>query len=34
MKGFSLGTWWNLGSGANTVGSSFTLTASTQMRHE
>jgi len=34
VSGFSLGTWWNLGTGANAVGSPITLTASTQMRHE
>lgn len=34
VKGFALGTWWNLGTDANDVGSAITLTASTQMRHE
>lgn len=34
VQGFSLGTWWSLGSGANTVGSALTLTSSTQMAHE
>jgi Flp pilus assembly protein TadG len=34
VNGFSLGTWWNLGTGANAVGSAITLTASTQMLHE
>lgn len=34
VTGFSLGTWWNLGSGTDSVGSPITITASTQMRHE
>jgi Flp pilus assembly protein TadG len=34
VKGFSLGTWWALGTGANAVGSSMTLTSSTKMLHE
>lgn len=34
VTGFSLGTWWNLGANANSVGSPMTLTATTQMRHE
>ena len=33
VKGFSLGTWWNLGTGIS-VGSPITLTACTQMNHE
>ena len=33
VNGFSLGTWWSLGTTSN-VGSSLTLTASTQMNHE
>lgn len=34
VKGFSLGTWWSLGTGPTTIGSAITLTASTQMNHE
>lgn len=34
VRGFSLGTWWNLGTGPSSVGSPFTLTATTQMNHE
>jgi Flp pilus assembly protein TadG len=33
VRGFSLGTWWGLGTGTS-VGSPITLTASTQMNHE
>lgn len=33
VQGFSLGTWWGLGTGTS-VGSPLTLTASTQMNHE
>jgi Flp pilus assembly protein TadG len=33
VKGFTLGTWWSLGTSSN-VGSALTLTASTQMNHE
>ena len=33
FSGFSLGTWWSLGTGTS-VGSPFTLTACTQMVHE
>lgn len=33
-SGFTLGTWWGLGTGPNQVGSPMTLTASTQMNHE
>lgn len=34
VKGFSLGTWWNLGSSDPSIGSPVTLSASTQMLHE
>ncbi|MBT2322942.1 pilus assembly protein [Variovorax paradoxus] len=34
VTGFSLGTWWSLGTGPTAVGSALTLTASTQMNHE
>lgn len=34
VKGFSLGTWWGLGTGANAVGSQMTLTSTTKMIHE
>jgi Flp pilus assembly protein TadG len=34
VTGFSLGSWWSLGTGPSSVGSPMTLTASTQMNHE
>jgi Flp pilus assembly protein TadG len=34
VKGFSLGTWWNLGVGPSYIGAPLTLTASTEMNHE
>jgi Flp pilus assembly protein TadG len=34
VRGFSLGTWWNLGTGPSYIGAPLTLTASTQMNHE
>lgn len=34
VTGFSMGSWWSLGAGSSSVGSPFTLTASTQMNHE
>ncbi|WP_211451609.1 TadE/TadG family type IV pilus assembly protein [Collimonas antrihumi] len=34
VKGFSLGSWWSLGTGPNTVGSAITLVSTTQMNHE
>lgn len=33
-RGFSMGTWWNLGTGPNSIGSEYTLSATTQMNHE
>ena len=34
FSGFSLGSWWSLGTDPSSVGSPLTLTACTQMRHE
>jgi Flp pilus assembly protein TadG len=34
VRGFSMGTWWNLGTGSPSIGSPIVLTASTQMNHE
>lgn len=34
VRGFSLGTWWGLGTGTDSVGSPITLVATTQMNHE
>jgi Flp pilus assembly protein TadG len=34
VTGFSLGTWWGLGTGASHVGGALVLTASTEMNHE
>ena len=34
FSGFSLGSWWSLGTGNSSVGSRMTLTACTQMVHE
>ena len=34
VKGFSLGTWWSLGTGTTAIGSAITLTSCTQMNHE
>ena len=34
FSGFSLGSWWSLGTGTSSVGSQMTLTACTQMAHE
>ena len=34
VKGFSLGTWWSLGTGPTAIGSAITLTSCTQMNHE
>lgn len=34
VRGFSLGSWWNLGTGPSYVGAPLTLTASTEMNHE
>ena len=34
VKGFSLGTWWSLGTGTTAIGSAITLVSSTQMAHE
>lgn len=34
VRGFSLGTWWSLGVGANSVGAPINLTSCTQMNHE
>lgn len=34
VRGFSLGTWWNLGISPNSVGSPLTLNATTEMLHE
>jgi Flp pilus assembly protein TadG len=34
VRGFTMGSWWNLGTGPNDIGSPFTLTATTQMQHE
>lgn len=34
VKGFSLGTWFSLGTGATAIGSAITLTSCTQMNHE
>lgn len=34
VRGFSLGTWWQLGTGPTAIGSAITLTSCTQMNHE
>ena len=34
VRGFSVGTWWSLGTGTTTIGSAITLTSCTQMNHE
>ena len=34
VKGFSLGSWFSLGTGTSSVGSPLTLTSSSQMSHE
>lgn len=34
VNGFSLGSWFNLGTGTSSVGSPLTLTSSSQMSHE
>ncbi len=34
FSGFSLGSWWSLGTGTSSVGSPLTLSACTQMVHE
>ena len=34
VRGFSMGTWWNLGVGPNSVGAPVVLTAQTVMNHE
>ncbi|WP_211462712.1 TadE/TadG family type IV pilus assembly protein [Collimonas silvisoli] len=34
VHGFSLGSWWSLGTGASTVGSAITLVSTTEMNHE
>lgn len=34
VQGFSLGSWWNLGTGPNSVGAPMVLTATTTMNHE
>jgi Flp pilus assembly protein TadG len=34
VSGFTMGTWWGLGTGPNTIGSPFVLTATTRMNHE
>lgn len=34
VRGFSLGTWWNLGVGDPSIGSPVVLSATTQMNHE
>ena len=34
VNGFSLGSWWSLGTGSNAIGSAITLVATTQMNHE
>ena len=34
VKGFSLGSWWSLGTGTSAIGSAITLTSCTQMNHE
>lgn len=34
VRGFSLGTWWNLGTGTNSIGAPFAVSATTSMSHE
>lgn len=34
VRGFSMGTWWNLGVGPNSVGAPVVLTSQTVMNHE
>lgn len=34
VRGFSMGTWWSLGTGTTAIGSAITLTSSTEMNHE
>lgn len=34
VRGFSLGTWWSLGTGTTSIGSAITLVSSTEMNHE
>lgn len=34
VRGFSLGTWWSLGTGTTAIGSAITLVSSTEMNHE
>jgi Flp pilus assembly protein TadG len=34
VRGFSMGTWWSLGTGTTAIGSAITVTSSTEMNHE